>query len=173
MVNVINATGMAIAETTAIDLSPYLDDNIARLVGVRILSRVAQTVAFAGVIQAAHTHNVEAEAAHTHLISVIGGAAVSGAGHSHLGSVMGAGAFSPTVDAQGGHTPDGTGTVIGTMLSQKDVVYNGFLNAAYTNPAAGSVALTGRKQIHMGDALASTDFLELRVLYMGKATGIF
>ncbi|GAI50303.1 unnamed protein product, partial [marine sediment metagenome] len=117
MVSVVNATGLLVGANTAIDLSPYLEGDIANLVGVRTLVRSVHTVTFFGTpmpahshaveTAAAHSHAVESEAGHSHPYSITGstGGSPFGAGHSHLISVTGAGAFTPTTDAQAAYAP--------------------------------------------------------------------
>lgn len=194
MVNVINVTGQLVPANTAIDLSPYLEGNIANLVGVRLLERSVHSVTFFGTPMPVHTHLVEARPDHTHSVedegthshpnTCLGSAAWSGAGHSHLISVVADGEFTPTTTDAGIYTPtttaDGDVAVLTTVGNEEgafltDMVVNnyGWLNAADITPAAGSVALTGRQQIHMGDALSIDDYLELRVLYAHEAAGIF
>lgn len=194
VVTVVNATGIASAATTAINLANFLEDDVARLISCRVISRAVQTVTFTGTAIAAHTHNVEAEGTHTHNVEAepththnivtTGGAALSGAGHSHPATAQAAGAFTPTTNAAGaftptvnsapGHTPAGTvGNVLGLVHTNMAVQASGLLDATYITPAANSVALTGRQTIMLGDALASTSILELRVLYFRECAGVF
>lgn len=140
MVRVVRASGFAVGANTALDLSPFLEDNIARLIGVRHLSRGNQSFA-----------------SHTHPLVTIGGAAISGAGHTHLGTATGG----------GGHT------VVGVTQAVRAVQGNGLLDPTLTALGGGSVALTGRKQLHMGNAISAPDTLEVRVLYFKEAAGVF
>jgi len=118
MVNIVNVDGLTITAPSTVDLEPFLEDKIARLIAVRTLgkadqaltlsftgSAIAQT--FAGSAIAAHRHNVLIEASNP--AAALGTSALMGGsapGQLYVQTPL-ASSLPTAVQTAADHTPSG------------------------------------------------------------------
>ena len=182
---VITISGEAVAKSGPLDLTPYLEAPIARLTGFRVTRRGAQTHSHA---HDPHSHAVDSHPGHSHQItpSVVGdaNAQVHALGLQKTGLTsskaadsgpVDTGALADQVHAESSETTtEGIGTVAGLTLEDKTVIEGGAVTT--TIPADNSVALSGRKEITIGndvsDSLVGTEVVVIRALLANEMGGI-
>ena len=170
-------SGEAVAKSGALDLSPYVDDNVAVLAGFRVTRRIAQTHSHA---HDPHSHAVDSHAGHSHQLtpSVVGdaNAAVHALGLQKTGLTSSKAADSGPIDtsmlADQTHaessetTTEGIETVAGLTLETKTVIAAGRVTT--TIPLDNSVALSDYKEVTIGndasDSLVGTEVVVIRYL---------
>lgn len=192
MVEVITFTGNDVAAQGNIDLAAFARGPVARLVSARLLRRAAQTVLFTGSA-AGIVFTGSAIAGHRHPLYVETSNPGSAVGASlPIGQEAGGllkiqtpveTSFPTAIETIADFTPAGTipnltpvgtiGAIGGIGIQVLTVMNNGLLNMDATAPAAASIVLSDRREVNIGVALTSTDFLELNVLYMGQTGGVF
>lgn len=191
MVRVIQITNEEIAADADIDLTPYVPGHIARLVTCIVrVNQPDQSVAWGGSV-----HEGDLWAGSDHGGDLWGGSAMPG--DAWVGSMLPS-SFTGGDQLPVGSAPDDTpvgsepdwdpvgsepdwtpvgsnANVLGPTLREHWIYNDGFVDTTDANsaPAANSATLTGPLTLRIGNALGSADILQLNVLLLGEAAGVF